>query len=293
MKPEIGNSASKLLLLVLALLSMVMLIRAPAFAAEEESLYIQGNASIMQCQWDKAIEDFSELLRKYPGTRFVDASFWIGYCLNEKGNYMQAIEKFRSFATKYPQNSYSSQALYKIGEIYEKNLSDYNKAIDAYNVVERKFPASQAAVQSIVNRSNLTESLGNNFGQAQDGYGKVIRMVTERKDIYQGYKDMAQQRVTFITANSDFGYKPLKIYNQAMAFEEHNRMEKAYECYIALIGTYPKSTLADNSSFRIVKYWEKKGLIPKVKEEGKKFLSTYPQSEFAPQVRAILQKYGE
>ena len=293
MKPGIRGSASKVLLPVLALLSVVMLIQAPAFGAEEESLYIQGNSAIMQCQWDRAIEDFSELLRKYPGTRFVDASFWIGYSLNEKGDYMQAIEKFKSFAVKYPQNSYSSQALYKIGEIYEKNLSDYKKAIEAYNEVERKFPASQAAVQSIVNRSNINESLGNNFGQAQDGYGKVIRMVTERKDIYQGYKDMAQQRITFITANSDFGCKPLKIYNQAMAFEEHNRMEKAYECYTSLIATYPKSTLADNASFRIIKYWEKKGVIPKLREEGKKFLSVYPQSEFAPQVRAIMQKYGE
>jgi len=289
-----GENAFRTGALALVVLAVCMVILSGAAqAGEEEDLYSQGSSYCMQNQWDRAIDSFTTLLRKYPSTQFVDASFWIAYCQAEKGNYLVAINSFKAFVQKYPSNGYAAQALYKVGEIYEKYLNDYDKAILAYKDVQKRFPESQVAVQSMMNNAFLNEIYQQDFKSAKSAYEKVMGQTRSRQDVYPGYREMAAQRIAFITQNSDNGYKPLKIYTQAFNFEEQGKLDKAIEGYSGLILKYPQANIADNAQFRLIKLWERKSVIPRMKEEAKKFLASYPGSEFAPQVKTLMQKYGE
>ncbi|MDQ7823560.1 MAG: tetratricopeptide repeat protein [Candidatus Eremiobacteraeota bacterium] len=287
------KSASKIMVLVMLILVFFCIAPSGANAGEEEDLYVQGNSYCMQQQWDKALESFSTLIRKYPSTRFGDTPFWVGYCQMEKGDYSQAIETFKGFISKNPNNSYVAQAMYKVGEIYEKYLCDYNKAVLAYGDVAKRFPESQVAVQSLFNNAVIKEFTQGDFSGAQRNYQKVTQIAGGNTNVYSGYKERAQQRIAFIEKNSDNGYRPLKIYTQSFALEEQKKLDKAMEGYTGLLAKYPASTLADDAQFRIMKCWEKRGVVAKVKDAGRKFLKDYPQSEYVPQVKTMLQKYGE
>lgn len=262
-------------------------------ADEEGDLYLQGSLYCQQLQYDKAIDVFQKLVGKYPSTRFLDSYFWIGYCQQQSGNYQQAIQTYRMFASRYPQSGYAAEALYKIGEIYEKNLNDYDKAIVAYSEVGKSFPRSQVEVKSLVRTANIQELVKKDFLGAKQSYQRVNELVSDNKNVYSGYKEKSRERIAFIQENSDNGYQPLKLYTQSLAFEEQGNIEKALEGYNSILKKYPKSALVDDASFRIIKCWEKKGVIPKVKEEGRNFIKSYPGSEYAPQVQTIIQKYGQ
>jgi len=277
---------------LLALAVCILLLSGAAYAGEEENLYSQGSSYCMQNQWDRAIESFNTLLKKYPSTKFVDSHFWIAYCQAEKGSYEVAIGRFRDFAQKHPRNGYAAQALYKVGEINEKYLNDYEKAILAYKDVQKKFPESRESVQSAMNNAFIKEFKEKNFQEAINGYKQIVQSYS-RPDVYSGYREMAAQRIAFITQNSDNGYKPLKIYTQSSNYEEQGKLDKAIEGYANLILKYPQSSLADNAQFRLIKCWERKSVVPRMKEEARKFLASYPGSEFAPQVKLLFQKYGE
>jgi TolA-binding protein len=263
-----------------------------AFAGEEEELYLKGNTYCMQSQWDKAIENFRNLLSRYPDTKYADARFWIGYCQVERGEYTEAIDTFKSFQKKYPRDSYSAQALYKIAEVYEKYLNDYEKAIAAYNQVEKQFPESSVAQQARFNNAYIQEFANQNFPAAQSKYREVEKTSQSRRDVYPGYGEKAQQRIAFINKHSDYDYKPLKLYTQSLNLEEHGKLDKAIEGYTSMISKYPRCTLADDAAYRIIKCWEGKGVVAKVADECRKFLAGYPDSEFVPQVRVLLKKYG-
>lgn len=271
----------------------LLLLSGAAYAGEEENLYSQGSSYCMQNQWDRAIESFNALLKKYPSTQFVDSHFWIAYCHAEKGNYEVAIARFRNFAQKYPRNGYAPQALYKVGEINEKYLNDYEKAILAYKDVQKKFPESPVAVQSAMNNAFIREFTNKDFPGAINEYKAMMAKLDSRPDVYSGYREMAAQRIAFITQNSDNGYNPLKIYTQSSNYEEQGKLDKAIEGYAGLILKYPQSNIADNAQFRLIKCWERKSVVPRMKEEARKFLASYPGSEFAPQVKLLIQKYGE
>jgi TolA-binding protein len=278
---------------LLTLAFFMLLLSGAAYAGEEENLYSQGSSYCMQNQWDRAIESFNTLLKKYPSTKFVDSHFWIAYCQAEKGNYEVAIARFRDFAQKYPRNGYAAQALYKVGEINEKYLNDYEKAILAYRDVQKKFPESPEAFKSTINTAFIKEFKEKNFQEAINGYKQTMVQLDSRPDAYSGYREMAAQRIAFITQNSDNGYKPLKIYTQSSNYEEQGKLDKAIEGYASLILKYPQSSLADNAQFRLIKCWERKSVVPRMKEEARKFLASYPGSEFTSQVKLLLQKYGE
>gem|GEM_PF-1927658 len=278
---------------ILVLTVCVIMLSGAAQAGEEQDLYSQGSTYCIQNQWDRAIESFTALLKKYPSTQYEDSSFWLAYCYAEKGNYEVAIERFKAFVQKYPRNGYAAQALYKVGEINEKYLNDYEKAILAYKEVQKRFPESPAAFQSMMNKAIINEVIQQDFQSAKIAYQEVMGQSRSRKDVSPVYKEMAAQRIAFITQNSDNGYKPLKIYTQSSNYEEQGKLDKAIEGYAGLILKYPQSNIADNAQFRLIKCWERKAVVPRMREEARKFLASYPGSEFAPQVKLLLQKYGE
>jgi tol-pal system protein YbgF len=279
------------ILLLVALLALSMGL-GKVFAGEEEELYLKGNTFCMQSQWDRAIENFRNLVSRYPDTKYADARFWIGYCQVERGEYTEAVETFKSFVQKYPRDNYAAQALYKIGEVYEKYLNDYDKAVSAYNQVERQFPESSVAQQARFNNAYIQEFANQNFSVAQSKYKEVEKTSQSRKDVYPGYGEKAQQRIAFINQHSDNGYKPLRLYTQSLNLEEHGKPDKAIEGYGSLISKYPRCSLADDSAYRMIKCWESKGVVAKVAEECRKFLASYPDSDFVPQVRLLLKRYG-
>lgn len=292
MKANSKSSKSWTGILCCAVLIWFIQFAGSAWAAEDKELFDKGSTYSLRGQWDKAIDCYRRLVSQYPTSRHAEeAQFWIGFCQQQSGDYSPAIQTFRTFAARYPTSSYAPQALYRMGEIYENNLNEYDKAIVVYGAVGSQYPASPEAAPSLNRKATIEEQVQNNFKGARQTYQRVLSMAESKKDMYPEYEISARDRIAFIQENSDNGYKPLKIYTRALSLEESGAIDKAIEGYCSIVKKYPKSSLVDDASFRMIKCWERKGVITKVREEGWHFLSAFPTSKYAPQVRLLLQIY--
>lgn len=57
-----------------------------------------------------------------------------------KPDYNKAIQKFRQLSRKYPKTNIAAEAYYQMGEIYRTNLGDYKRALEAYSKVVNDYP---------------------------------------------------------------------------------------------------------------------------------------------------------
>lgn len=102
--------------------------------------YYEGQSSLLNAEYDKAISIFQSIanekrLKLDTWLKFVeDSQFQIGRCLMKKNDYQKSIDAFTFFLQKAPRNDNVKQALFLIGENYEK-LNECNKAINFYKKI--------------------------------------------------------------------------------------------------------------------------------------------------------------
>ncbi|MGA1864151.1 MAG: tol-pal system protein YbgF [bacterium] len=89
----------------------------PAFNMEdlnEESFYNLAYDTFKQGQFDKAREQFSSFLERFPKGKFSDnARFWIGECHYRKNEYEEAILEYERVKNEYPSGDKVPSALFK------------------------------------------------------------------------------------------------------------------------------------------------------------------------------------
>lgn len=98
-----------------------------------------------KAQYKAAVKTFRQLLKEDPRCRRCDeASFRLGYCLNQEGRSAAAAKVLSALVQTHPQSKYSADAYLLMGEVW----FDANKFIAAmgnYQMVFRKYPKSLMA----------------------------------------------------------------------------------------------------------------------------------------------------
>ncbi|MGA1841318.1 MAG: tol-pal system protein YbgF [bacterium] len=80
----------------------------------EESFYNLAYDTFKQGQFDKAREQFSSFLERFPKGKFSDnARFWIGECYYRKNEYEEAILEYERVKNEYPSGDKVPSALFK------------------------------------------------------------------------------------------------------------------------------------------------------------------------------------
>ena len=80
----------------------------------EESFYNLAYETFKQGQFDKAREQFSSFLEKFPKGKYSDnARFWIGECYYRKNEYEEAILEYERVKSEYPSGDKVPSALFK------------------------------------------------------------------------------------------------------------------------------------------------------------------------------------
>jgi TolA-binding protein len=287
----VWNRHKKLLLFFLiVIIARYSIIPVFSQTEEEASLYKRGNAHCMKAEWNPAIRTFKRLLEVYPDTVYQDTRFWIGHSHLELGQYNEGIRWLEIFVNLYPNNSYTAEALYKIGEAYEYGLKDYNKALEFYDRVVDKFPRKVQSVHAAQNKADI-------YAQRSLNYPKAVIKLEESKEIAvsQGispqspYIVKANQRISFIRENSDYNYAPLMMYTRGLNFEEVKRWNLAIAEYREVLKKFPGANIADDSHYRIIECYLELGKNDQVKSEAETFLKNYPKSKFAGKVRNLLK----
>lgn len=72
-------------------------------AQNDYNLYKKAKNETYNKKWDKAIDNYQELMKKYPESRYADdAHFWIAYLLENKGKMTDSFNEYQSMVKKYP-----------------------------------------------------------------------------------------------------------------------------------------------------------------------------------------------
>ena len=271
------------------LMNYVLPVRAQELT--EEQLWKKGNAFCLQAKWREAVQSFNSLLNKYPKTKHVEARFWIGFSNVELGKYGTGIKQMREFAVKYPNNPYTPQALYIVGEVYETRLKQYDRALAAYNEVINRYPQNIFSVPAAQNQAVIYERRKKDYKKAEKALTRSKQMATaQRMTPGNVYLTRANRRIRFIRENSDYGYKPLSLYTDGVNKEEDKKWDKASSIYKKLIDKYPDSNVADDALFRRINCLMKMRKYREVTNESEEFLKSYPRSPYMPKIRAILEE---
>lgn len=259
---------------------------AAAQSKEERRLYRKGAGYTLNSHWDKAINTFGKLLSKYPDTRYTDSHFWIGYSYSEIGKYNKAITRLQSFAKEYPSSSYAPQALYRVGEIYEKKMKDYDKALQAYDRVINRYPKANAALPAAQNQAAITAQRKYKYDQAIERYQRAKSIAKKQSlSVSREYERKADRRIRFIKANSDHNYEPLRLFSIGVNKEEKKKWNEALGIYDALLNKYPDANISDDAAYRAILCLMRMGNRLKAYERSKQFLKKYPESPYTGKVK--------
>jgi tol-pal system protein YbgF len=91
-----------------------------------------------------AVQAFRDFLRKYPEERLVpDAQYWLGDALYQQQQYREAAEAFLAVSTKYEHSGKAPDALLKLGQSLAA-LHQKEAACATLAQVGRKYPKSSA-----------------------------------------------------------------------------------------------------------------------------------------------------
>jgi tol-pal system protein YbgF len=107
--------------------------------------YREALALVRKRQFDEAQRALTAFLVRYPNHSYSDnALYWLGEVFYAKREYQRALEQFEALAGRFPTSNKMPDALLKTGMCYRR-LGDVNKARDIFRRVYSEYPKSDAA----------------------------------------------------------------------------------------------------------------------------------------------------
>lgn len=228
-----------------------------AATAPDVTAYQGAFNLLVQGQCAPAADAFSVFARDYPASPFIDkAAYWRGFSHVECGNYGTAIEILSEIPKQHPKSRYADDALYKVGEVYERYVHNYTDALKTYQEVVEKYPDSCVAVQSLQRNAQICEQK-NDYASAVENWSVSLKKAesldlrnrVQTKQSLQNrlpdnyFSRVAAARVAFIRAHADGDYVPLTRYTDAQTLARRGETDQAIGKYRALLGDYPKCSL--------------------------------------------------
>jgi outer membrane protein assembly factor BamD len=148
---------------------------------DAEDLFGRGKQYFEQKKYDKAAEDFREVVFNYSGTRIAsDAAFLLGECSFNRGEYETAIDDYLQFLADYPTAARADEAQIRLAESYLRLSPNFaldqsetgDKALAAVDKFFEKYPDSKLADRAAAMRVEIQEKLARKDFEAGKFYVK-------------------------------------------------------------------------------------------------------------------------
>ena len=162
----------------------------------------------------------------------------------------QALKIYQVFAKENPDDLRKTEALYKVGEMYE-HLAKYWDAYKAYKKLVEESAANQywdLAIERMF-------AIGNVYLAGQHQMMWKIPMPADMNKVIEVYQT--------IIKSAPFGsYAPLATFSCGLAREKQKKWPEAVQFYEDVLDKYPKNDLIDDSQYQIGFVWMKAARQP-------------------------------
>lgn len=208
----------------------------------------------------KAIPVFEELMGLYKGAKTTEEVYYY-YCMAhyKQGSYILAAYHFKNYVQKHPQSKYAEECLYMHAESYymqspkvHLDQTETMNAINAYQVFINTHPTSPRSVEANTKIEELRKKLEEKALRAAELYYKTRNY----RAAAIAYKNLTLD-FPDIKGEREIQFKVVRSYFQ---YAEQSIVSKQSERYEETI------------------------------REANRFLARYGNSEFAPEVRVILEE---
>lgn len=237
--------------------------------AEQNTLLSKAEQLRLQGRYSQSLAIYHEIMIKYP--QIIDKVKAQAEILR----YLSEIEVCQEKVARKDEGSPSAQ--FRIAEIYEQELQDFDKALKEYELITESYPGTIWSAESLFRIGSLysgttaIKSVKKNLS-AQD-YKKAI-------NVYR--KLIEEYPKTYLAAEAQ--YQIAEIYNSKMkdyikAIEEYEKLINNYPKREFYMGEGYKDSLSDSAQFKIGRiYYEKLRNYDMALEIFKKFINEYPDS---------------
>ena len=207
-----------------------------------DELFQQAASYQKQNKVDRAIEEFQNLLRKYPtAPNASEAQYQIGLIFEERKDYDKAVEAYKKVTENYPQSERAdavTERLFKIGNLYmtgEKAKiaglsikSGLPKAVDIFEHIVKTAPYNTYGDQAQFNAGLTYKKMGQHQN-AIDAFQKII-------DQYPNSVLLDDAR--YQIAESSFEYSKY-------ATRDEKAIDQAIQKISDFLAHYPESSVTD------------------------------------------------
>ena len=240
-------------------------------------------------QYDEALEQFKDLLKRYPGSPHApEAQYRMGLVYEERGDYFKAEQAYTTLITKYAQSERFEEVLerqFKIGNLFLSGrkaklmgmeiLPSLPKAIDVFESIVENAPYSQYGDESQF-RLGVAYKRSGKFPQAMEAFQKVIDNYPQSALVTEARYQLAE--TSFSRSN--------------VAARDERALDSAEKHVDQFLERYPDTSVTEKASklrqkideknaeknFKIGAYYEKDGYISSAilyfKDVAKRYPST-------------------
>ncbi len=225
----------------------------------DPSLYYQYAQTLFRAgKTDKAIEEFENLVRKYPKSAYADKSLYvIGWIKFQNGKFEESIVSYRNLLDKYPSSELKPIIYYSIGDAFF-NSAQYDSAIVNYQRVLIESPTSQYVYDALNGIQYSYIAKGENE--------KAIKLIDE-----------------FVSRNPSLSFSDQLFYKKGEIYYNNRDYKMAKESYQQFIINYPDSRFVPEAYYWIGKSSEYLNNNEDAMLSFSKIFLSYPNSETAPQ----------
>ncbi len=214
------------------------------------ALHAHGLISYRLLRFDKALEDFSQMVKLSAQNELTEQAFYMrGWCQQMLGRGDAALDTCREFLVKYPSSKWTPDVMFWIGE-YEFNRGNYKEAEAQFAALASKFPAHE-----------MTESALLWAGRAAARQKEYLRANEHFQDLVKRYPSgarAAEARYSQGDALTELGKfsSAILIFEEIIANCDNYVVDLAWgrkgDCEFALGGAEPARYESAMDSYRVV-----------------------------------------
>ena len=229
---------------------------------KDDAQHLIAQSYLVEENYDQAFAEFDRLnteeFKNYPDLQ-AEASYKAAYCLRQLGRDDEAIARYNTFVTQYPNSEYVTAAYFDLGTIYAKQ-KDYDNARLNYEL----------AIQNTNDmglRAEIQNEIGRNYYEQEDYQNAIVA--------YQKLLDSEQnpEGLHLLEAKVGIADSYFKLQNWAEAIPAYQRIINEHPDETAYI---PYSTFQVGEAYYQQKDYENSLAW------YQKVLDNYPNEEIAP-----------
>jgi tetratricopeptide (TPR) repeat protein len=220
--------------------------------------------------------------------------------------YSRIIKIYEDFLKEFPNNQYSSEVEYRIGDIFLKRFDDLDKASTYFNNVLKKYYLQNYSVNSLIKLAEIAFQK-NNLNETYSKYNEILNHQNASNDqkeyakfkiaellYFEGKYDSSIKVLNEITNNLSSDYtndalilinfiqnnqsnKLLTVFSEAEKYESQKKLPEALELFKSIVES-GNSSLSEDAFFKIISIQRKLKLFTEALKTANKFINNYPES---------------